>query len=174
MTRPDDTLGRVFNEVERAMTDTPRPTAESPATEAGRYVWEEIEASIENGGGLHVNLDDILRIEHEAHQLSVDGSHAIGFREGYRLAERKAEAAALSDSARPLSLDALTPDSLDAAWKAATDALPEGCFGPAVEPRWPNRWRAWARLPAGTDTIDAFAGSEAAALQALATALTKP
>lgn len=55
---------------------------------------------------------------------------------------------------------------LDEAWAKATDAIPRGMFGPAVEPRFSGRWRAWFYWPAPDtrDSISAFGASETEAL----------
>lgn len=55
------------------------------------------------------------------------------------------------------------------AWDAAVAACPAGWFGPAVEPRWPSRWRAWYRdSQTGDDTTSAFGATEELALRGLA------
>lgn len=58
---------------------------------------------------------------------------------------------------------------LDVAWTVAGDVVPHGMFGPAVEPRFPGRWRAWFYWPAPDtrDSISAFGDNEAGALLAL-------
>jgi hypothetical protein len=73
-----------------------------------------------------------------------------------------------SRSEQPLILG---PSSTDAAWDEVPQD-PPGWFGPAVERRWPDRWRAWYRRHDGSnETLDAFEDSEAAALRALASEL---
>lgn len=54
----------------------------------------------------------------------------------------------------------------DEAWANAIAAMPDGWFGPRIEPRWPNRWRAWIErmLTEPTMRVSAWGKTEAEAL----------
>lgn len=61
------------------------------------------------------------------------------------------------------------------AWAEAGAGVEAGWMGPAVEHRWPDRWRAWVYKPwPSRDSIGVFAESEEAALRSLRVALSAP
>lgn len=72
---------------------------------------------------------------------------------------------------------ALTLSRHDQAWVSAIEATPPGWFGPRVEPRFPNRWRAWIERPnlnsevTPRESISVFGPTEEAALEDLTSRL---
>lgn len=69
-------------------------------------------------------------------------------------------------------LRAAEAGGLDAAWREAEDALPEGWMGPSVGPGH-NIWRAfaWARIDPHNNTVEVSGGTAERALENLAAAL---